>query len=83
MKNARHPQMQMTSALGSLNSNSTAQNLSRYAHKKIEQACLELSESGYTIEIGSAGPVLVSPYGLRKQVQSLREAVDFVGGSNA
>jgi hypothetical protein len=80
MKNARHPQMQMTSALNSLNSNSTAQNLSKYAQKVLQRAVAGAAGAGFNVEIQTGRVFIVSPYGLKKAFSTVDDAAKYLGG---
>jgi hypothetical protein len=79
MKNARHPQMQMTSAPNSLNS-TTAQNLSKYQAKVLNRAATAATCAGYNVEIQTGRVFIVSPYGLKKAFSTLDDATKYLGG---
>ena len=79
MKNARHPQMQMTSALNSADFTS-AQNLSKYAKKVMSRTMTNAVEQGFTLETKAGQVFLRNRYGMQKAFDSVEAVSRFMGG---
>jgi hypothetical protein len=79
MKNARHPQMQMTSAPNGLDS-TTAQNLSKYQSKLLARTAEAVSLAGYSVMAQNGQFYVLNSWGLRKAFSSMDAARIYLGG---
>jgi hypothetical protein len=69
----------MTSAPNSLNS-TTAQNLSKYAHKILKRSAISAAEAGFSVSTHHGQVFVISQYGLKKAFSTLDDATKYLGG---